>query len=285
YSNPPKWIRQHIIGGESLARFTTGETERRGFIDNLVGLSVIEYERDLRMPENFKEGYNQIKQYCASRINDGHPSELVIGILSDTVRWYAYEVSDISVGSKDRMLGSEDITLRILDSVTAEETKDSARKLMEFLGTYLGRMGARPLTAESLVEDFGFESPFSNDYINEIGEVIQNAIATNQNYAKIISQLWNRVVTDKDVKEDEFDFETYRDELYMITLGKLICANILEQKTLISSEQELVEILTGSFFERKGITNMVEYDYFGWINSTPYLTQIISVSKKIQENL
>src|SRR5699024_12047652 len=102
---------RNVTGVQTCALPISGETERRGFIDNLVGLSVIEYERDLRMPENFKEGYNQIKQYCASRINDGHPSELVIGILSDTVRWYAYEVSDISVGSKDRMLGSEDITL------------------------------------------------------------------------------------------------------------------------------------------------------------------------------
>lgn len=285
YSDPPTWIRQHISGGESLARFATGGAERMGFIDNLVGLSVIEYERDLRITGNFNEGYNQIKQYCASRINDGHPSELVIGILSDTVRWYAYKVSNVSVQKKNKILGPEDLILEKLDEVTAVATTDSARVLMDFLETYLGRMGARPLNAISLAEDFGFESSFSRDYVDRIGEVIQNAIETNENYAKIISKLWNRVITDKNIKKDEFDFETYRDELYMITLGKLICANILEQKALVSSTRELADILRGGFFERKGITNMVEYDYFGWINTTPYLVDVIVIAKEIQENL
>lgn len=285
YSNPPLWIRQHITGGESLARFTSGGTERRGFIDNLVGLSVIEYERDLRMTDKFNEGYNQIKQYCASRINEGHPAELVIGILSDTVRWYAYKVSHVSVIKKGMKLGPEDLTLEKIDEVTAVATIDSARILMDFLETYLGRMGARPLNAESLAEDFGFESTFSRDYVDQIGEVVKKAIGMNKDYAKVISKLWNRVVTDKNINKDEFDFETYRDELYMITLGKLICANILEQKALISTTQELIDIIMGGFFERKGISNMVEYDYFGWINSTPYIDDVITVSKKIQENL
>lgn len=285
YSNPPTWIRQHISGGESLARFTTDGTDRRGFIDNLVGLSVIEYEKDLRVQANFNEGYNQIKQYCASRINEGHPPELVIGILSDTVRWFAYKVASVSSGKKGRILGPNDLILEKVEEVTAEPTTDSARVLMNFLETYLGRMGARPLNAISLAEDFGFENSFSRDYVERIGKVVKNAIDTNQNYAEVISKLWNRVVTDKDIKKGEFDFETYRDELYMITLGKLICANILEKKALISNTQELKDILKGGFFERKGITNMVEYDYFGWINSSPYIKEIITVSKDIQENL
>lgn len=285
YPEPPSWVNQHIVGGESVARFARSGKERRGFIDNLVGLTVIEYERDLRISEKFNEGYNQIKQFCASKINEGHPVDRIIGILSDTIRWYAYRVSKISKRSGTGILGSEDIELEKIDEFSAVPTEDSARGLINFWQTYLGRIGARPLNAYSIAEDFGFESIFSHSYIDKIGKIVNRAINENKEYAKIISKLWNRVVTERNLSDEEFDVCTYRDELYMLTLGKLICANIIERKALISSKEELIDILRGDYFVRKGFTNLVEYDYFGWINNTPYLEQLLLVARDIQENL
>lgn len=284
YTSPPDWVTQHITGGETLARFSKDGVDAIGFIDNLIGLTAIEYEKDLRKADIFNVGLNQVKQYCASRLNEGHPKDLIIGVLSDTVRWYAYIITEVSMKKKG-ILGPEDITLEKIDEISAVPTEDSARKLIDFLQTYYGRIGARPLTAVSLAQDFGFESPFSDVYVDTINAVVTNAVSKNPEYAKIISRLWSKAVTQTTVNQDQFDTDTYRDELYMITLGKLICANILEQRGLVSTKDELTSILKGKYFERKGFSNLVEYDYFGWLTDSPYLEELLIVAQKLQENL
>ncbi|GGE36074.1 BseRI endonuclease [Pullulanibacillus camelliae] len=282
HPKPPFWVTQHISGGESLAKFEKDGVERRGFIDNLVGLTVIEYEKDLRVTEIFNEGFDQVKKYCAAKINEGEPKDLVIGILSDSVRWYAYRVSKVNLDKK--RIGADDVTLEKIDEIEVQPTKVSAKNLIIFLQTYLGRVGARPLNANSLAEDFGFESPFSQDYVKNITSLVQTAVNSNEEYAKVIAKLWSRVVS-LTQSEDQFDIQTYSDELYMVTLGKLLCANIIGQKALLNSSEELISILTGTYFERKGFTNFVEYDYFGWLTNTPYIDGLVEIAKDIQENL
>ena len=97
--------------------------------------------------------------------------------------------------------------------------------------------------------------------------------------ANFVSYLRDEGVSDK------FDFKTYADEYYMLTLGKLICANYIENKALSSDEIELKSILNGIFFENKGLINVVEYDYFGWLNTDPYLTELLPVARAMQQDL
>lgn len=70
-----------------------------------------------------------------------------------------------------------------------------------------------------------------------------------------------------------------------MTLAKYLCVNIIEGKSVISDPNHSLQIMNGNYFRTKGFTNLVEYDYFGWINNTPYADALITVGQSIQEDL
>lgn len=286
FPEQPKWIIRHIQGSESAVKINKGAKSSTGFVDNLVDLTAIEYEGNLTVASKYNTGLNQVKDYCSSLVNKGHDPELVVGILSDTVRWYAYEIdlSNIPEGAWSR----DNITLKEIEFVDCSVVSDrTANELIRFLSKYLGRIGSRPVTAYSIAKDLGFDSPFCQSYLTTLNEEVKKAFEDNPKYAKLITELWCSFVSylREEGVSDDFDFTTYVDELYIQTLGKLICANYIENKALSSNEQELASILDGTFFENKGLQNFVEYDYFGWLNTEPYLDKIIPVAFAIQQDL
>lgn len=286
FPESPSWVVRHIQGSETAVKIVKGTKGSTGFVDNLVDLTAIEYEGDLTISSKYKTGYNQVKDYCSSLVNQGHDPELIIGVLSDTVRWYAYEIdlSQLLQGACSR----DNIILKQIEyidcSVVSEKT---ANDLTRFLLKYLGRIGARPVSAYSIAKDLGFESRFCQGHITSLSTIITNAFSANPKYAKLISDLWCSFVSylREEGRSDQFDLKTYVDEYYVLTLGKLICANYLEQKALSSNDTELSSIINGSFFENMGLINFVEYDYFGWINSQPHINSIIPIARTIQQDL
>ena len=109
------WIEDHISRGESNAAFSIADKTKSGFVDNLVGLTAIEYETDLENAGKFTEGLNQVKNYCASLINEGRDPNLVIGVLSDTIRWRAYKIKKITRSSG--IIGGEHLELEEIESI------------------------------------------------------------------------------------------------------------------------------------------------------------------------
>lgn len=286
FPDQPKWVVRHIHGSEYAVKISKGEKANTGFIDNLVDLSAIEYEGNLTVKSKYENGYNQVKDYCSSLVNEGHDPELVVGILSDTVRWYAYEIDLAQL--PEGICTRENIVLNQIAYIDCSTVNDkTAQDLVRFLYTYLGRIGVRTVTAYSIAKDLGFESPFCQKHINSLKASVAKAFENNPKYADLIAQLWCSFVSY--MREEgisyRFDIVTYVDEYYIQTLGKLICANYIANKALSSDEKELKSILDGSFFENKGLVNFVEYDYFGWLTGEPYLTDLIPVAAAIQHDL
>lgn len=286
FPDQPKWVVRHIQGSESAVKINKGAKSSTGFVDNLVDLTAIEYEGNLTVASKYNTGLNQVKDYCSSLVNKGHDPELVIGILSDTVRWYAYEI-DLSQAPEEAW-SRDNIVLNEIEFVDCSVVNDrTANELVRFLCKYLGRIGSRPVTAYSITKDLGFDSPFCQLHLITLNEGVESAFEDNPKYSKLITELWCSFVSylREEGVSDDFDFTTYVDELYIQTLGKLICANYIENKALSSNEQELTSILDGTFFENKGLQNFVEYDYFGWLNTEPYLDRIKPVAFAIQQDL
>ncbi len=57
FKEVPWWVRYHILGSEAKVTFSEAEIKKRGFVDNLVGLTAIEWESDLLTKAKFDEGY------------------------------------------------------------------------------------------------------------------------------------------------------------------------------------------------------------------------------------
>lgn len=291
FPDMPWWVKDHASRAETSSAFHKKGTESRGFVDALVGATAIEYEKDLGNPTIFKDGLAQVHDYCADLLNKGVPKELIVGVLSDTVRWHAYRVSEIrplSAVPGATMYGMAHLTLEEIEQCDLSAAgAPEAKTLGRFLEQYLGRLGARRLTADTLANDLGFDSAFSKPHWSAVSSLVDAAFSANPNYAALIEKLWRDFISylGGDTAAGGFDRQTYAGELYILTLAKLICANILAGKALTSKDDELEAILNGTFFQNRGLSNLVEYDYFGWLNAPPHVQALLPVASAIQEDL
>ena len=287
FPDTPKWIAEHVRGGEAALKTHRKSRVTTGFVDNLIGLTPIEYEANLLNPAKFAEGYGQVQKYCASLVNDQNDPTQTIGVLSDTVRWHAYSI--VVKPGHNEPLEAEDIELQEIDSIDVSAATDvDARRLIDFLLRYLQRLGSRPLDAFSIAHDLGFESPFCERHFVALSELVREGFSAKPEYATLIKELWCSFVSYVIAKgkTSEFDVTEYTRELYILTLGKLICANAIEARSLVSNEGEIVQIISGDFFRNRGLENFVEYDYFGWLNGPGrFQRQLISVAREIQQDL
>jgi hypothetical protein len=291
FPDRPWWVEYHILGTEKHVKFEKGGKVRSGFVDALVGATAIEYEKDLSNPTIFDTGLGQVKDYCASLLNEGDLKKLIVGVLSDTLRWRAYRIKEVRPLSSVQgatKYGREHLDLEEIDQqdFSAAGTRE-AMLLGEFLTKHLGREGARRLDAETLSFDLGFESRFCRRHIAGIRSLVDKAFASNKDYADLIEKLWTDFVSylGSSGATGGFDRETYVAELYIMSLAKLLCANVLEVKALASDDGKLASILDGQFFKVRGLANLVEYDYFGWLTESPHLDSLLPVARAMQDDL
>ena len=164
----------------------TPKGRRIGFADSVVGKTAIEYEKNLNISAIFNEGYHQVEEYCAALCNLGIAENEILGILSDTVRWYGYTIEIIGNINGETLLGANDIKLKQVDFVDLSNCSDEEMDKFElFVNKYLGREQSRILTARTLVLDFGLASDFYRKEIEGYRNVVENAMHSNPAYADL----------------------------------------------------------------------------------------------------
>jgi hypothetical protein len=282
FTDGPAWVDEHIRDAEAQVRYAQAGTQRRAHIDNVVGYTTIEYEHDLRERAVFKEGLEQVRQHLAGMLNAGAPKHKLIGILSDTVSWRAMRIARVSGAP---LHGPQDIELEEIEDPLELSTADpeAGERIRDFLARHLAREGARVLRAQTIVEDLGFQSAVAQRHLAALSQILADASTKRPAFARVVERLWSEFVG---VGGDGgFDPAIYLSELYAVTLAKLICANAIEHRALHSSEDELQRILDGSQFQDKGLANLVEYDYFGWLHQAPYVQRIVPLAQELQRAL
>lgn len=284
FPDSPQWVNHYVSGIETSVSLYRHNSVTTGSIDVFIDGTVIEFEKDLSSTYLFHHGKDQVKEYCASRIRSGANIGKLIGVLSDTLNWYFYKVQEVP-GLPIANYGTTDVNLILLKEIHITKPDDnSAIELKNCLNEYLGRMGARPLTADYLKEDFGIDSYWGKHYLSEAKSFIESLESTKPAYASLIHTIWAHFVEGIDLSIDT-STGSYEYEFYIATLAKLLCANIIKKQAVLSNDDELVDIISGDYFQRQGYVNFVEYDYFGWINehlsSSNYLLQL----KKTQQDL
>lgn len=283
----PWWVERHIRGAEQFLRFRDVD-QKGGYADSVVGLTAIEYESDLTDRTRFRTGKHQVRQYCTGLLNTGADPSRIRGVLSDGVEWRAYEV----INTPDREPGTylvADVELRQVGETLTCQTSDpeTALRLVRFLKTHYGREGTRPLTASSVAEYLDLDRGLGVSYLAEFDGVVRRALASDHQAAELIDHIWTTFVAylSADTENLTFDIDTYVQEFYLITLAKLMCANVIEQRALRSNDQELDSILSGGFFEDRGLHRLVEHDYFGWLMEQSHVEAIRPLARLIQSDL
>jgi predicted RNA methylase len=287
FPDEPWWVKEHMLGTEQYVHYADGNKIKNGFVDAVVGKTVIEYEKNLTIQDIFNEGFIQVKEYSAALCNLGIPENEVLGVLSDTLHWYGYKIHLINKPINNKLLGPDDIELEQIAYIDlSPESEDEYKKFETFINTFVARNESRLLNSNTLSIDFGVESSFYNNNISIFSEIVHEAFEQNQDYANLIKQVWQNFIAFLGVSDyGKFSVETYVSEFYLVTVAKIICANILEGKAIISSSDEIKLILNGKYFTRLNIHNFIDYDYFGWLNEEPYVDLILHSALEIQNRL
>lgn len=284
FPDNPQWVNHYVSGIETSVSLYRRNSVTTGSIDVYIDGTVIEFEKDLTSQFLFTHGLDQVREYCASRIRSGANISKMIGVLSDTLNWYFYSVQEVP-GLAFSAYTTANVNLILLKDIHISTADDnSAIELHNCLKEYLGREGARPLTADFLSEDFGIDSYWGNHYLQEAKVFIDSLAAQKPAYASLIHNIWSHFVEGIDLSIDA-STGSYEYEFYIATLAKLLCANILEKKPILSNDDELVEIISGDYFQRLGYVNFVEYDYFGWVNEHLSGSKYVQQLRKTQQNL
>ncbi|MRX80575.1 N-6 DNA methylase [Enorma shizhengliae] len=288
FPSNPWWIREHALGAEESETYVTGGITRYGFADVLIGCTAVEYEKNLTVKTIFDTGYSQVKDYCAGLLNKGVDVERVIGVLSDTVRWYAYRVEVLACDREASLpirWGRDDLVLQQIDYVDLSiPDEENLLHFERFVNRYFGRLGSLPLTPGALAADFGLQSETSRAYCEGISTLVASALEENPGYAGLIRKLWSGFVESVGGSMGNFERD-YPHEFYVVTLAKLIAANIIDADCPLRSCDEIKDILNGDYFVRHAVVNLVEYDYFGWLNEGKYLDQLVPFALDMQRDL
>ena len=280
-----KWVEEHIRRGEHRIKMNRNNRKVSGFIDNFIASTAIEYEKNLTVKSIFDEGFRQVREYCATLVTDGNDKHIVQGVLSDTLNWYVYAVSNSdslspSEYSQDNIELKEIARLNI---TTADE--ESAEQLIVFLSRHLGHIGGRALNAQSLALDFGLDSKFSAPYIENVVDYIGTQVSACPEYFKMIKDMWTSFTSIEKSSQEYIDSnETYSHEFYISLLAKLLCANFISKEALNSDDRQLIQIADGAFFENRGIGNFAEHDCFGWLLNDNLQTLLPTI-KAMQRDL
>ncbi len=280
------WINHYSTGTEARTSvlLTTGATARR-FIDNLVGSTTIEYEADLRIPAKKLEGYGQVAEHVAGLVRSGSPPSQVRGVLSDTVEWYVYDVV-LESDSPTETCTVDDLTLTLIDSLSLEsDDEPTAERFYNFIRRHLAREQSRPLVATLLTSDLGLES---KPYQRRVGLLVDLVEKGREDDPSIhlATELWSQFVDYLEGEFSGFRTEAYVDEVYLSILARLLSANVLMGSAISSNDQELIQILDGSYYRQHyNIDNMVEQDYFGWLTSPSHIGDLLPVAQEVQRDL
>ena len=283
----PWWVQAHMQGTEERVHFATQRGNRGGFVDAVVGKTAIEYEKNLTNHRIFSEGFHQVREYSAALCNLGIPENEVLGVLSDTIRWYGYRVRIVRDTPKEQLFGPEDVELKQVSFVDLSAgTDEEFTRFEHFINQFMAREEARFLTANTLAADFGVDSSFYREYIGVFSNLVQRAMTEKPDYAELIKQVWQNFIAYLGASDyGAFSTQTYVSEYYLVTVAKILCANILAGKALVSADGEIKAILGGDYFSRQNIYNFVDYDYFGWLNDTPYVDGIVPCVRELQNRL
>ena len=280
------WINNYTEGTEAHTKVGTGSGKAASrFIDNLVGSTTIEYESDLRNTAKRNTGYAQVQEQAAGLVRAGMPVSTVRGVLSDTVEWYAYDVV-LTAGVEPSSCTAADIALVVIDELKLpDDSVLSAQQLSGFIKKHLAREQSRPLRSEFLASDLGMDSAAYKSSAGPLSLLVDEGRNADPS-AGLATDLWSQFVDHLEGPAGTFRTATYVDEAYVTLLARLLSANVLTGKAMLSTDDKLKTILNGEFFRNNfQLENVVELDYFGWLLSPSYIDRLVAVARDLQRDL
>jgi len=241
----------------------------RGRIDAVFGNLLFEFKVDLdRELDDAKEEFTKYFQ----ALKEKYPALSYIGIATDDIKFKVFKPKFNKNGKIQRIVE--------IDSLNIEQEKSRPEKVYLWFDSYLFISEKIIPTTEDLRKRFGVESPtfaFMKDELVQMLESLDDPTVKTkvENWEKYLEIVYGDKLTSIDL---------FIRHTYLATLAKVIVyLHLYEGK--IPAKEEVNTILDGGAFEKYGIVNFIEEDFFAWILHPQIETRIDEFVTKLLREL
>jgi SAM-dependent methyltransferase len=258
-------------GIEKAIRIQLPEKAKKGHIDSYFGNAVIEFEYSIKATGKVAE--QQLREYCSGVwAKEGKPYRPLLAFASDGVVWRTYRPSLPSNLEEPPKPG--DVNLEPLRELTV--TDSNLFDFYLFLNTLLFRMGGVVPSAEQFRQDFGKESLAYGDALETLGMAWRRAREEKEpdlayrNWQRYLTVTYGSLPAGTSAKGQELTEieELFLKHTYLASVARLmIWASISLGKSAKPYAEVADMVLSGEFFRAGGLANLVEDDFFQWIQS------------------
>ncbi|MCD6131935.1 MAG: SAM-dependent DNA methyltransferase [Candidatus Hydrothermae bacterium] len=258
FGDRPDFIENYVKGIEQYVRVKKKDIISKGWIDTLFGNLIIEFEADLTRESKLREAEEQLRRYVAfiwSIEKPGHRAAYIC-MATDGLNFKVY--SPKVIDPEKESIYSNDVELVLIDEKDLRKLRPI--DVYFWLDRYFSRKERLVPTTEYIVADFGLNSHAFITIHNKLMSLwkdlkdVSEYHVIYENWAKYL-----RIVYGSAVEEDEL----FCRHTYLSILAKLMAWARLQAPSL--READLLSVLSGEFFDRYGIKNFLEEDFFSWI--------------------
>lgn len=237
---------------EEHVKVKKGTVAINGRIDARLGNVLIEFKTDLKA--DLDDAKSQLKRYISAIwTNQGRDQNYYL-VASDGLTCKVYTAS----------LADDEIRPEAVQLHEAEEI-DIGNGDPDWVFTQLDRylLFSEDIdpTAENIVQDFGPDSPVHREAMELLEEKWEDCREAD---AAILYEEWERYLEIVHGGGEAQSEELFLRHTYLSTLAKLM-AYIQYSTGSLPARDEIRDIVTGRLFERHGIQNFIEEDFFSWI--------------------
>lgn len=219
----------------------------RGSIDQLFQAAVIEVKT--RFDDELSDAQDELRKYLQA-LREDSPLQRFVGLVTDLETFQAFRpVVEAGVVSEVKPASRR---IRIADVSPAD--------FVLWLDSLLfSERGARP-TAESLNQKFGPVSPAFQQALDTLNPLWVEAEKTAA--GKLKMRLWARAM--EIVYGEAPNPGAFVADTYLSILVRMLTYLRLEPSGAIT-ESTAKHVLSGSYFVDRGISNLIEEDFFSWV--------------------
>ena len=180
----------------------------------------------------------------------------------------------------------DDVSLQLIDSLSIQRDDAlTAERFVTFIRKHLAREQSRPLRADLLTYDLGLDSISYQSRVGPLVDLVEAGRAADSSIL-VATDLWSQFVDYLEGEAGGFRTVAFVDEVYLCLLARLLTANVLRGQAMLSDDQQMKDILDGSYFrDQYQLENIVEQDYFGWLNSPQHVDILLPTAHGIQRDL
>lgn len=242
------------LGAEHQVRFEKAGLVRRGAVDAFFGNLIIEFETDLT--KTGAHARDQLRDYVAGAWReDGHRRRPYLAVATDGNAW---EVFAVSAFDPEGPHSSENVRLREVASASYR-TEADAPALRDFLNRVFFRESLIRPTAVNFARDFGLDSPA---YLASEADLLQKLEELDGDpQMAVLRREWARSLQIAYGSVETPDILFVR-HTYLAVLARLLVWAALEKRHLEFDEVD--QVMSGQRFLARGVTNIVEDDFFRW---------------------